>query len=687
MYFPPRMGKGPPMIGGKGGGPMMGGPPMGGKGPMMPPMGAPFPPPGKGFPMMGGKGVPPMAGKGMAPYPGPPMAAPFKGGPGPYGRPFGAPPPQQPYGAPYAPAEAVYPFLQRERKLPELCKRQPRLHYSQDLLQAVCHWVDHSQAASDIPLDTPTSFTVGAEGAVTVPSDFEKEQEGAEDTGADTYRARVVLLSPLVTDEKKHKAQKIRFVLGQNAKGNVVPYGGPWSPKDGADPTKDATLVATAIRHTKAQCGLDLSRCKKWTKVIEVQYRRKSGAIDHTVVFVPDVWTAFPDGADKTELLKATMTDTKEVEEEVSEEVEEEVEKEIEEEVDAEEGEGQKKTVKKMVKEMVKKTVKKKVKAMKEYEKVALKPVELTLQTLLEVNTADAGEASVEAALFGGAFDEMVSYLNAKQILQILRKKKKEADEQAAVQKRKRDEEQGERQAQVLKQRDEYEAKKRKVDEDAAAKKAEAARLEAEEKDLDPDTVKQRREAREKAAEEEKQRLAEEAKQRAEEERQRKEREAKQKKEEEDAQKKAQDAEDRARGYRIIKQTVTHVDEEMATPFQYFDRPTGASGQIRKEIIEGLLHALGELTSREVDALLRSAGVLPDRTSSPLLYRRLASYTVTEEKRIDLPPEPKAPPAAPAAPAADAAEQQEDGMLGAEDGGASPTSMEEQGGEEATEES
>lgn len=31
------------------------------------------------------------------------------------------------------------------------------------------------------------------------------------------------------------------------------------------------------------------------------------------------------------------------------------------------------------------------VKAMKEYEKVALKPVELTLQTLLEVNTADAG--------------------------------------------------------------------------------------------------------------------------------------------------------------------------------------------------------------------------------------------------------------------------------------------------------
>lgn len=44
--------------------------PRGPLGPMMPPMGAPFPPPGKGFPMMGGKGVPPMAGKGMPPYPG-----------------------------------------------------------------------------------------------------------------------------------------------------------------------------------------------------------------------------------------------------------------------------------------------------------------------------------------------------------------------------------------------------------------------------------------------------------------------------------------------------------------------------------------------------------------------------------------------------------------------------------------
>mmetsp|Transcript_89481 Transcript_89481/g.149411 ORF Transcript_89481/g.149411 Transcript_89481/m.149411 type:complete len:144 (-) Transcript_89481:248-679(-) len=72
----------------------------------------------------------------------------------------------------------------------------------------------------------------------------------------------------------------------------------------------------------------------------------------------------------------------------------------------------------------------------------------------------------------------------------------------------------------------------------------------------------------------------------------------------------------------------------------------GASWQIRRDIIEGVLHALGELTQREVDSLLRSAGVQADRTNTPLFYRRLASYTVVEEKHIDLPPEPKPEPLA-----------------------------------------
>ncbi len=38
---------------------------------------------------------------------------------------------------------------------------------------------------------------------------------------------------------------------------------------------------------------------------------------------------------------------------------------------------------------------------------------------------------------------------------------------------------------------------------------------------------------------------------------------------------------------------------------------------------------------------LVNSGVQQDRTNSPLLYRRLASYTTVEEKRVELPAEKK----------------------------------------------
>lgn len=187
MYFPPGKGKGGkgPMMGGPMGGPMMG------KG-----FGPPGPPMGKGFPMMpkGGKGMPfpprgpPPMGPGMGPMPGmvPPMGPglgpmppmPPRGPPGAYGR-FGPIPPQQPqqsYGLQIPAAEAVFPFLQRERKLPELCKRQPRNYYSQDLIQEICHWVDNSQAV-EIPLDTVTNIVVSEEKTLHLAPDFGKEKE------------------------------------------------------------------------------------------------------------------------------------------------------------------------------------------------------------------------------------------------------------------------------------------------------------------------------------------------------------------------------------------------------------------------------------------------------------------------------------------------------------------------------
>jgi cobalamin biosynthesis Mg chelatase CobN len=114
---------------------------------------------------------------------------------------------------------------------------------------------------------------------------------------------------------------------------------------------------------------------------------------------------------------------------------------------------------------------------------------------------------------------------------------------------------------------------------------------------------------RAKAEAEAKAKEMEEMKAKQEEDRKKREKDLKAKRKEEEAKRKVQNEEDRARGYRIMKQTTMHVNVGLAAPLYYFDKPTGASGQIRRDIIEGVLYALGELTQREVDSLLRSAGV------------------------------------------------------------------------------
>ena len=114
---------------------------------------------------------------------------------------------------------------------------------------------------------------------------------------------------------------------------------------------------------------------------------------------------------------------------------------------------------------------------------------------------------------------------------------------------------------------------------------------------------------RAKAEAEAKAKEMEEMKAKQEEDCKKREKDLKAKRKEEEAKRKVQDEEDRARGYRIMKQTTMHVNVGLAAPLYYFDKPTRASGQIRRDIIEGVLYALGELTQREVDSLLRSAGV------------------------------------------------------------------------------
>eukprot|EP00994_Dinema_validum_P004412 NODE_245_length_2126_cov_91.904189_g164_i0.p1 GENE.NODE_245_length_2126_cov_91.904189_g164_i0~~NODE_245_length_2126_cov_91.904189_g164_i0.p1 ORF type:complete len:677 (+),score=241.54 NODE_245_length_2126_cov_91.904189_g164_i0:52-2031(+) len=594
--------------------------------------------PQRGGPMQQGRGIPRRAG-GFTPRGGPVHMG---RGPAPMGRfPMANTnfPQQQPrYGTV---GDSYFPFLQLERKLPELCKRYPKLYYSQDLTQALAHWTQQQAKLQDaIPLSTHIDFCLDSENTVVAP-EAKKDGDDAEMSAEDTYSVQVMLLNPdkpiveeeaAEGEEKKtpkptpHQMQQIKFVMGANQNGTVVPYGGNWDAKDG-DPKKDATLVKTAIRSCKESCGLDLSGCKTWTKFLEVQYRRKSGGMHYSVVLLPNVWEVLA-GKEKIEVCKSVVKEEKEVEEE------EEVTDEEAAPAEPKEGEEAAEPAEKK-----KKIIKKKV--TKEVDKVVVRPIEMTLQSLVDLHTNEAGEATVEACLFAQNFDEFISYGKTKKILTFLRQKKKESDEQAAIVKAKREEEQAERQAEAEKKREASEAKRRKLGDEQEEKEAEKKKREEEEKTMTEDEKTARKEEEAAKAAAEKKEREEQAKAEREEAQKKREEELKARQEEEAAKRKAQDEEDKARGYRIAKQTITHVDKAQAEPFEYFDRPSGTSGQIRREVMEGILHALGELTQREVDSLLRAVGLSMDRAHSPLFYRRLASYNSIEEKHLPLLPEKK----------------------------------------------
>lgn len=564
--------------------------------------------------------------------------------------------------------ESFFPFLIAERRLPELCKRYRKLYFSQDLTHEIAHWCNSiSKLDGKIPTDVPTNLATDGEKTVPLPSWFVESQKATQETTESStehkYSVRVMLLSPAkppaetdakVKPAKPHPMQRIQFIVAMKEKGIMTPLGGDWKAQDGSDPTKDATLQKTAIRCVKEMVGLDLSPCKQWTKFIEVQYRRKSGETHHTVVLLPDVWKAFGELSSKTELAKAIVKEQKEVEEEVETEVEEDeptAKEEKKEGEEKEEGKPEEKQEPKKIK--VKKMVKRKVS--KEVDKVVLKPTEMTLAALLDYNTYETGEDTVEACLFASAFDEMLSYFNATKILPFLRKTKHEFDEKAVVLKRKREEETAERQVQLEKAKGEAEAKRQKLNEELKAKEekvrakqeyqaklAEEMKAMTEEERAARLEVEKAKEEEEKKAEDEKKKIEDEEKKKQLEEKERVRQEevkkvqeaAKAKLEEEAAKAKAQEAEDHERGYRIVKHSVPTVNEEILLPFQYFDRPSGVSGHLRRETLEGLLHALGELTQREVDGLLRGVGLSAEpRASTPLNYRALATHVVVEEKK------------------------------------------------------
>ena len=102
-------------------------------------------------------------------------------------------------------------------------------------------------------------------------------------------------------DELVHPTRALKFLVGLKEKREIMAIGGPWSPSlDGANPASDpTTLIKTAIRTCGALTGIDLTECTKWTKFLQIHYRRQATATkpartEVVVIFFPDVWGVMP---------------------------------------------------------------------------------------------------------------------------------------------------------------------------------------------------------------------------------------------------------------------------------------------------------------------------------------------------------------------------------------------------------
>jgi len=91
----------------------------------------------------------------------------------------------------------------------------------------------------------------------------------------------------------------IKFMVGKRDRSELLCPGGTWDPTIDGPVPNDESLIRTAIRTMKAYSDIDLSRCTKWFKFMEIHYARIA-TIDfpaHTeisVIYIPDAWTALP---------------------------------------------------------------------------------------------------------------------------------------------------------------------------------------------------------------------------------------------------------------------------------------------------------------------------------------------------------------------------------------------------------
>ena len=207
----------------------------------------------------------------------------------------------------------------------DLKKRYSNLYIPSDFFSANHSWNEAYPITEPFEIQYATSFHVFNKDLVESPTDARWTLEAPD---ADyTWVAKVMLLtSPGVEDlfEKTchmidkdsrdrddliHTTRALKFLVGLKEKREIHAIGGPWSPSlDGGNPASDPrTLINTAIRTCGALTGIDLTNCTRWTKFLQIHYRRQASSskparTESVVIFFPDIWNVMPTKIDYDQL-------------------------------------------------------------------------------------------------------------------------------------------------------------------------------------------------------------------------------------------------------------------------------------------------------------------------------------------------------------------------------------------------
>jgi len=202
----------------------------------------------------------------------------------------------------------------------ELKKRYSNLYIPSDFFTAKHSWNEAFPIEAPFHVQYTTAFHTFSKEAVEAPAGLGPARWQFDPPDADySWVAKVMLLSsPSIEElyEKTcnlvdsgsreredlvHPTRALKFLVGLKEKREVMAIGGPWSASlDGGNPESDpSTLIKTAIRTCGALTGIDLGDCTRWTRFLQIHYRRqvtstKPARTETVVIFFPDVWSVMP---------------------------------------------------------------------------------------------------------------------------------------------------------------------------------------------------------------------------------------------------------------------------------------------------------------------------------------------------------------------------------------------------------